>query len=391
MQYSDDFFEENLHRENSDCTKWTHYGRDVLPLWIADMDFRTAPEITDALVRRANEGCYGYAKESKQTVAALVAYHRDVYGWDIDPDWVVPLPGIVTGLNLFCKLLHETRPDRDGVVINLPVYHHFMEAAALQHCTQRTVRLNIGTPALPQNDADIPAEGAAGWMLCNPQNPLGFCWQPDELHRILRLAEQYDFPVVSDEIHGGLVLDEPYTYHPLLNTLRKPEERQRTLAFLAPSKTFNLPGLGCAFAVIPNATYREFFTRDYGQMVPLINIFGWVGAKAAYQHGEPWRLAMLRYLRGNRSLLQNAAAEWKLPLCKLNATYLGFLDCRSLIPSLNGESPHAFFLRHGVALNDGAMFGAPGWVRINIATRRALLKQALERMGNAIASLTRRG
>ena len=149
-----------------------------------------------------------------------------------------------------------------------------------------------------------------------------------------------------------------------------------------------MPGLGCAFAIVPDPELREHFTRNYDQLIPAVNLFGWVGAEAAYRYGEPWRLAMLAYLRRNRDLLEAFAEKHGLPLCKLEATYLGFLDCRALLPKLNGESPRDFFLREAkVALHDGTIFGSPGWVRINIATHTDLLRQALDRLSAALERL----
>ena len=201
-------------------------------------------------------------------------------------------------------------------------------------------------------------------------------------------AAANDLLVASDEIHGGLVLDAPNTYLPLLSLARSDAERRRLIAFVAPSKTWNVPGLGCAFAIVPDPTLREHFTRNYDQLIPAVNLFGWVGAEAAYRHGEPWRLAMLAYLRRNRDLLETFADKHGLPLCKLEATYLGFLDCRALLPKLGGESPRDFFLREAkVALHDGAIFGSPGWVRINIATHTDLLREALDRLSAALERL----
>ncbi|MGN0890879.1 MAG: aspartate aminotransferase, partial [Candidatus Spyradenecus sp.] len=146
--------------------------------------------------------------------------------------------------------------------------------------------------------------------------------------------------------------------------------------------------LGCAFAIIPDPQLRAHFTRDYDQIVPAVNLFGWVGAEAAYRYGEPWRLGMLAYLRKNRALLEAAAAQWQLPLCRLDATYLAFLDGSTLLPRLKpGETLKAHFLRYGVAIHEGALFGAPGWIRLNIATQHATLRQALERMDEAIGAL----
>ena len=234
------------------------------------------------------------------------------------------------------------------------------------------------------------ADGAGGWMLCNPQNPLGHLWREGELRRILDFAAANGLLVASDEIHGGLALDAPHTYLPLLSLARDDAERRRLMAFVAPSKTWNVPGLGCAFAIVPDPTLRAHFTRDYDNLIPGINLFGWVGAEAAYRFGEPWRLGMLAYLCRNRALFEEAARAWGLPLCRLEATYLGFLDCSSLAPWLGGESPRDFFLRTAkVALHDGAIFGAPGWVRVNLATQTATLRAAIERMGNALAALRR--
>ncbi len=388
MIYDFDFFDTPLPRRNSDSIKWSQFPPDVIPLWIADMDFRAFDELIQALTARAQEGCFGYAADSKRAIQAMIDYHHALYGWNIDPDWVVPQPGVVTSLNLFCKMLRDIRPDHSDVLVGEPVYHHFMSAVTQVGLRERKVPLApFGAPLPPE--ITLPAAGAGGWLFCNPENPLGHLWSEAELRRVIDCAETYDLLIADDEIHGGLVLDAPYRYHPMLSLAKNDSERSRLMAFIAPSKTFNIPGLGCAFAVIPNPALREHFLRSYDQIVPAVNLFGWVGAEAAYRHGEPWRLGLLAYLRRNRTLLEQAAAQWKLPLCRLEATYLAFMDCRALMPHLKGETPRDFFLRHGVALHDGAIFGAPGWVRINIATQTATLSAALERMGNALTSLPR--
>lgn len=387
MRYDDAFFDAPLDRRQGDSIKWTQYGEDVIPLWIADMDFRSCEEIVRALVARAQEGCYGYARDSQGAIRAMIDYHREHYGWTIEPEWVVPQPGVVTSLNLFCKLLRETQPTRSDVLIGEPVYHHFMSAAELQHVRERRIPLAFHGAPLAAFDPAL-ARGAGGWLFCNPENPLGYCWSREELLGVLACAEENALLVASDEIHGGLVLDSPYTYTPLMALARSDAERARLMAFVAPSKTFNIPGLGCAFAIIPDPALRAHFSRDYDQIVPAVNLFGWVGAEAAYRYGEPWRLGMLAYLRKNRVLLEQAAATWQLPLCKLSATYLAFLDCSALLPRLKpGDTLKALFLRHGVAIHEGAIFGAPGWIRLNIATQHATLKRALERMDGALATL----
>lgn len=388
MDYDFDFFDQPTLRHASDSIKWRQYSQDIIPLWIADMDFHACKEITAALVQRAQEGCYGYAADSHNAIQAMIDYHRTHYGIEIDPEWVLPQPGVVSSLNLFCKMLRDVRPERSALFIGEPVYHHFMSAAELQHVREERIDLNLHGAPLPPLETLNP-EGVGGWMFCNPANPIGHLWSNAELRNVLDYCEAHDILFVSDEIHGGLVLDAPHTYTPALAVTQTEAERNRTITFVAPSKTWNVPGLGCAFAIVPNPELRHYFSRAYDQIIPCVNIFGWVGAEAAYRHGEPWRLGMLAYLRRNRTLLETAARDWQLPMCKLDATYLAFMDCRSLVPYLKNETPADFFLRHGVALHDGAIFGAPGWVRINIATQTALLQSALERMGNALATLPR--
>ncbi len=384
--YDFDFFDTSLARDKSDSIKWTVYGKDVIPLWIADMDFRSCEEIVAALKARAEEGCYGYARECKEAIAAMIDYHREHYHWDIDPTWVIPQPGVVTSLNLFCKHVRETRPERCGMFIGEPVYHHFMEAAKLQQTPERKIELAMqGAPLPPLETLDT--EGVGGWLFCNPENPLGHTWSERELRSLLDFAEEKDILFASDEIHGGLTLDDPYGYVPILRLAQNDSERARCCAFVAPSKTFNVAGLGCAFAIVPDPTMRAHFMREYEQIVPCVNIFGWVGAKAAYRHGEAWRLGVLKYLKRNRDLLADAVKAWELPMCNLSSTYLAFVDGRSLLPKLAGGSLKNHFLKYGVAVHDGAIFGAPGWLRINIATQTATLQAAIERMGNAIAAL----
>ncbi len=386
MTYDFEFFDTPLPRRESDSIKWTQFGCDVIPLWIADMDFRAFDELIDALECRAREGCYGYARDSERAIRAMIDYHREHYKWEIDPAWVVPQPGVVTSLHLFCKALRELRPERSDVFIGEPVYHHFMSAAEQQHIRERRIQLAMHGAPLPALST-LDATGAGGWLFCNPENPIGHLWSKDELRDVIDFAVEHDLWLACDEIHGGIVLDAPHTYTPLLALAKSDAERSRMMAFVAPSKTFNVPGLGCAFAIIPDTRLREHFTRDYDQIVPSVNLFGWVGAEMAYRYGEPWRLGMLAYLRRNRAVLEEATQAWHLPLCSLEATYLAFMDCLSLLPALKGESPRDFFLRHGVALHDGAIFGCPGWVRINIATQTQTLQAAIERMGNALAEL----
>jgi len=373
-----------VERRGSDSFKWGLYANrgDVLPLWVADMDFRSDPAITDALVRRAREGVYGYAQDSKAAIGALIDYHRARYGFAIDPAWVVPVPGLVCGLNVLCRAVGKPG---DAVATTVPVYPPFLEAPTLAGrslVTAPMTRDAQGRPAFDRAALEAALTPATRlFILCNPHNPLGRAWTPAELRDLLAFCRSRDLIVCSDEIHGGLVLDPPHAYTPA--ACAAPEFADRLVTLLAPSKTYNLPGLSCAFAVIADPALRQRFRAAMEGIVPHVNLFGWVAAEAAYRHAEPWRLALLNVLRANRDAVEQAARGWGVAMPHVEATYLAWFDLRPWLGRMNGLSPAKFFLSHGVALSDGAPFGAPGFARLNFGTRRAVLDEALARMSGS--------
>lgn len=381
MTYDAAFFDQPTDRAASDSFKWRAFPPDAIPLWIADMDFAAPEEVTRAITDRARHAIFGYAQISQSAIQAMIDWHRALYGWEIDPAWVVPLPGIVTGLNIAGRMLRERTDGRTGMLTGVPIYPPFIAVAGEQGIPGRFFRQELDS--LP-DDSVIGAESGA-LFFCNPHNPLSHAWSPDQIRAWAAFATRHNLWFISDEIHGGLVLDPPCTYTPAL--CAAPDLTDRAIIFVAPSKTFNVAGLGCAFAIIPNPELRARACAAAAGIVPVTNLFGWVGAEAAYRHGEPWRKGMLAYLCGNRTLLETRAAAWQLPMHPLRATFLAWLDCRSLLPRLGGLTPAAFFLRHGVAAQDGTPFGAPGFLRINIATRRALLEEAFSRMDTALNGL----
>jgi cystathionine beta-lyase len=384
MTFPATFFEDPVERRGSDSFKWGLYAKrgDVLPLWVADMDFRSAPAITDALVRRAADGVYGYAQNSEAAVAALIDFHRDHYGWAIERPWVVPIPGLVCGLNVLCRAIGQPG---DAVATTVPVYPPFLEAPPLAGRTLVTAPMTRDAQNRPAFDFDAldaaltPATRL--FVLCNPHNPLGRVWTADELRELLEFCRARGLVVCSDEIHGGLVLDPPHAYTPA--ACAAPACAERLISLIAPSKTYNLPGLSCSFAVIPDPALRQQFRRAMEGIVPHINLFGWVAAEAAYRSAEPWRLALLDVLRANRDAVEAAARTWGVDMPHAEATYLAWLDLRPWLGRMGGLSPANFFLNHGVALSDGAPFGAPGFARLNFGTRRALLDEALGRLARA--------
>jgi cystathionine beta-lyase len=384
MPVSSSFFSAPVERRGSDSLKWSAYARrgDVIPLWVADMDFRSDPAITEALARRTSHGVYGYASDSEAAVDALIGYHRAFDGLAIARASVVPIPGLVSGLNILCRAVGSPG---DAVVTTVPVYPPFLEAPVLSSRTLVTAPMTADAAGRPAFDLaaldDALAPPARLFILCNPHNPLGRAWTADELHALLALCQARGVTVCSDEVHGGLTLDAPFHHTPA--AVAAPGLAERLVTFLSPSKTFNLPGLGCAFAVIPDPDLRQRFKAAMAGIVPHVNLFGWAAAEAAYRHAEPWRLALLGVLRANRDAVEQAARAWGVAMPHVEATYLAWLDFRPWLARMDGLSPSKFFLARGVALMDGAPFGAPGFARLNFACAPSLLTEALGRMARA--------
>ncbi len=364
-------------RRGGDSVKWNRYaGRDVLPLWVADMDFPAAPAIQEALRRRVDHGVYGYAEPWPSLVEAVVDHLAAEYAWAVDPAWIVWLPGLVTGLHVAARAVGG------AAYTATPVYPPFLSAA------ERVV-----TAPLRRGERrwewDLGAvEAALGpevrlFLLCHPHNPVGRAWDEAELRAIDALAERRGLVVCSDEIHCGLVL-EPDRRHRPFATLSEAAAR-RSITLMSPSKTFNLPGLGCAFALVPDPALRRAFRRAMDGIVPHVNVLGLVGCEAAFRHGAEWHRAVLDYLRGNRDLLLAAiGAMPALRTTPVEATYLAWIDARGTgLPR-----PQRRLEEAGVGLSAGADFGPPGpydgFVRLNFGCARAVLEAALERMRSAL-------
>ena len=369
-------FERVPDRRNGDSVKWNKYaGRDVIPLWIADMDFAAPPNVLAALHERLAQGCLGYAEAWPALVESIVAYARRHYGWHIEPEWLVWLPGLVTGINLACRAVDG------GVVTATPVYPPFLSAPGLSGRELVKVPLSLNEGRWTW---DFEALAAALTpetrllLLCHPHNPVGRAWDADELSALAEFAVRHQLWVCSDETHCDLLLDEGLSHTPLASL--NEEIARRTITLMAPSKTFNIPGLGCAFAVIPDAALRRRFVAVLRGIVPDVNVLGLTGAAAAYLGSEAWRQSLLGVLRANRDRVEAAiAAIPGLSMSHVEATYLAWIDARGL----GVENPQAFFEKSGVGLSDGRDFGLPGWVRLNFGCAPELLEAALERMRSA--------
>ncbi|NMG69318.1 MalY/PatB family protein [Parazoarcus communis] len=373
-------FDRQPDRRDVPGEKWGRYaGRDILPLWVADMDFTAPPPVLAALQARLDHGIFGYTDPWPSLIEAVITGIARDHNWLIEPDWLVWLPGVVSGFNLACRAVGEAG---DGVFTATPVYPPFLFAPENSDRRLQTCALTFdGQRWLWDRDATAAAMDARTrlFMLCNPHNPVGRAFDRDELRWIANLAEQRDLIICSDEIHCGLVLDDYHPHIPIAaldNTVAR-----RTITLMAPSKTWNIPALYCAFAIIPDASLRARFKRAMRGIVPQVNVLGLTATEAAYREGGPWRTALLAYLRENRQrVLEAVSAMPGLQTCSPEATYLAWIDCRAA----GLDDPAGFFEVAGVGLSDGKAFGMPGFVRLNFGCPSTTLDEALKRMHAAL-------
>jgi cysteine-S-conjugate beta-lyase len=373
-------------RAGSDSIKWRRYAdRDVIPMWVADMDFTAPPAVLEALHTRIDHGVFGYADAWPSLLEAVIEGIARDHAWRIQPDWLVWLPGVVTGFNVAVRAVGQPG---DGVFTSTPVYPPFLHAPA--NFEQRLVT----TPLVLHGqrwewdwnatEAAL-AENVRLFMLCNPHNPVGRVFDRDELTRIAELAERHDLVICSDEIHCGLVLD-PAKPHIPIAALDEAVAR-RTITLMAPSKTWNIPALYCAFAIIPDATLRARYKRAMAGIVPHVNVLGLTATEIAYRDCGPWRQALLDTLRSNAARVVEAInAMPGLATVPVEATYLAWIDCRELIATRGIANASAFFETAGVGMSDGKDFGLPGFVRLNFGCPPARLEEALERLRRAVVS-----
>ena len=378
-------FDTVIERRGTDSQKWQKYaGRDILPLWVADMDFRSSPAIIAALQERVATGVFGYARPVKSSVDAFVNAAEKRYGWKVDPAWIVWLPGLVVGLNLTASAFAQ--PGEEILTLT-PVYPPFMSAPknSGRISTQVPCRLDAARRRW-EIDWDALEKAVTPrtklFYLCNPHNPIARVWRRDELMKLGEFCVRHDLLLCSDEIHCDLILDDlPHTPSALLGD----EVARRTITLMAPSKTYNVPGLGTSLAIIPDASLRARFNRAAAGVMAEVTGLGYVACEAAYRDSEPWRRELLAYLRGNRDHLLDFVAR-ELPGvtvdAPIEATYLAWLN----VSALHLPDPIAHFEAHGVGLSDGTFFGAPrgSHVRLNFGCPRATLTEALARMKRAL-------
>jgi cystathionine beta-lyase len=397
-------FDDRIDRAGTSSVKWQFvegekdlYERpspdssgedDLLPLWVADMDFRSPQPVVDALVARAEHGLYGYTAATHEFYRSVVGWMHRRHGWDVEPEWILTTPGVVPALHM---LVRTFASPGDGVMVQPPVYFPFYRAIENNGAdiVRNPLRYRDDHYSMDFEDlgAKVRERGVKMAILCSPHNPVGRVWTPAELIRFADICIENNVLVISDEIHGDLIYTG-YQFTPLAGI--SDELAQHSIICTAPSKTFNLAGLHTSCIIIPNPELRAAFkTTLEANGLSGENAFGVPALQAAYDHGEEWLEQVLAYIEANLEYLQSYLAEHLhgIKAVRPEGTYLVWLDCRGL--GLSDEQLHdLLFEKAKVYLDDGHLFGpeGSGFQRINIACPRSILAEALERIRRAVST-----
>jgi cystathionine beta-lyase len=380
-------FDRPIDRRASDSDKWHYYGENVLPLWVADMDFPSPEPVIRALRERVEHGVFGYPTEPPELRPIIVERLQHLYGWQVDPRALIFLPGVVVGFNL---ATHAVTTPGDGVLAQTPVYSPILRAPGNAGCTLDEMELTRQPDGSYAIDFDAFETAITDrtriFIVCSPHNPVGRVFRREELERMAEICLRHDLVICSDEIHCDLLFSGQ-RHLPIASLA--PEIEARTITLMAPTKTYNVAGIHASVAIIPDPELRKQFRGAHAGLVPRVGSMGYTAMLAAYRDSQPWLDAVLRYLEANRDAIVEYVNS-RLPgitTHRLEGTYLAWLDCRQA--GILGN-PHQFFLEQAqVAMNDGATYGrgGEGFVRLNFACPRSTLAQALEQMRQALLTL----
>jgi cystathionine beta-lyase len=382
-------FDRGIPRNGTHSLK--HDGRaayfgtpDVTPLWVADMDFASPDAVTRALQERAAHPVYGYTLYPESAYEVLMAWLKKRHGWEVQREWIVMVPGVVP--SLFASVMAFAK-EGEGVIVQPPVYFPFFSAVTTNHrkLIENPLRLAGDRYLIDFDDLEqCAAEGARLMLFCSPHNPVGRVWSKAELTELLHIARRYDITILADEIHADLV----YSGQRHLPLALLAEKTDKVITTVAPSKTFNIPGLGLSCVIAQNAAHRHAIKKAFETLhVSNNNPFSIAAFEAAYRGGEAWLDSLLVYLQGNRDFVSDYVAK-HLPAIRVvpaEGTYLLWLDCRNL--GLNDVKLREFFVREAkVGMSPGKVFGknGSGFMRLNIASPRRVIAEALDRIREAL-------
>ena len=374
-------FDSIIDRIETRSTKWLKFDDpNILPMWVADMDFQCPPEVTEAINKRVDQGIFGYTERPAELTSLLQKRLVDKSGWEIDPEWVTWMPGVVVGLNVACR---TALSPGDMVMTPSPIYRPFVYASDNMNRGRLNTdlknvegRLELDYESIEQ----LMSEEIKMFFFCNPHNPGGTVFNQEEIKKLVDICEKNQTTICADEIHSDLIFEPGRKHLHLAQTNEYALNNSITL--LSPTKTFNMQGLPCGAAIIPNPELRQEFRRNMRGIAAHIGVFAYTAAEAAYKYGEPWYQELMQYLGENRKLLKEEISKIEgLSLYGPEATYLAWIDC-----SKTGlEDPSDFFINAGVGVHRGEWFGDSQFVRLNFGCPRSRLEEALSRIKKAFS------
>lgn len=375
---SQNLFDQEVNRRQTSSTKWERYrNADILPMWVADTDFMTAPVITQALQERVCHGVFGYTRTPEELNQVFCQRLQRLYQWHVEPEWLVWLPGMVPGLHLSCRTVNSPQ-----TLTATPIYPPFSSAPVLSGGSALSIPMRQTDQRWLIDFAALEAAITADTRLllfCNPHNPGGTVYRREELQQLADICLHHGLTVCSDEIHCDMIL-EPGVQHLPLASLN-PDIARQSITLMAPSKTFNIAGLGCSVAIISDKTLRTAFKKVRRGIVPDVNLLGYTAALAAYKEGDDWNRQQLDYLRENRDLLLKEINQIPgLSLAHFEATYLAWID----VSGAKLDNPPAFFEAAGVGMSPGKDFGNGDYMRLNFGCPRSTVEEAIRRIRTAI-------
>ena len=380
----DSEFDLVIDRTATHSTKWSKYSdKSILPAWLADMDFRSPPEVIKALQERVEHGVFGYSEVPESLTESIVNHLQQTYDWKIQPGWLCWLSAVMPGLNMATRIMGD---QDDAMIIPTPVYHPFLDAPRYSH--RPHVRVNLVRNKdqwemdLDALDDALKKTAATLVIICNPQNPTGRVYTRKELEALADIVLRRGAFLCSDEIHCDLLLQPDLTHTPIASLA--PDIANSCITLMAPTKTFNMPGLNFAFAVVPSPQMRTRYRAARMGMQPSLSPLSLAAAEAAYSHGNPWLQRLKAYLRGNAHILKQAIDELPgVQMTTVEATCLAWID----ISERGINDPAPYFEQHGLGLSEGKQFDGEGFMRFTFGCPRKTLYEAIDRFRQAMADI----
>ena len=376
-----------VERAGTHCSKWDgreeKFGsKDILPLWVADMDLAAPQVVQDAMERRLKHPVYGYTLYTDAFYQSIIDWYTDAFDWKIEKEWIVPEHGVVVSINLAIKAFTQKG---DGIVIQTPIYPPFSSAiqANEREVLENRLILAEGKTEIDFDDFEQKIKKAKLFLLCSPHNPTTRAWEREELEKMVEICYRHQVIIISDEIHSDLVFNAP---HMPMAALEKAKEI--TLVLHAPSKTFNIAGLNTSYLIIPNQDLRERYRIAHKKAgLDNGNVFGVVALEAAYSGGKPWLEALKKHLLENSRFVEGFIRHRipEISIYRHDATFLMWMDCRGL--GLDDEGLSQFFVQEAkLGLNSGSSFGeaGSGFMRLNIGVGREMLEKAMQQLEVAV-------